>query len=239
MTITPPTGDINKIRFLIVDRNNHFRELLVIDLSMSKEDFYIRNIEKHIKFSFHKSGKKVIRVGKGRWTLFLNEHYSCDYLNPIFSYIPHELTRYPITEKDKNRCFSLVIDATKKSDFLITLFWVNEKNGLIKIMKEDQSIKNITFNGYKYDGTTTKVKMDILPPLFIFKNQRFYFDAKEINKKGFVNKYEHFIFYKPGIDTNVSEHIKKFKYPMNTTNLKTHGCSLHQNKKDGSYFLTM
>ncbi|MFA6295825.1 MAG: hypothetical protein WC663_00550 [Patescibacteria group bacterium] len=234
-------SNIDTIRMLIKTKNGIDRNIFKIQLKKTKKDIYLifRDNKKYI--SFHEEGKKVFHFNEIKFPpLFKNSHYNFEYLNPIFSYIPKRISEYPVFSKyNKSKCVYFFLKEYEDKNFMIDFFWVNEKNGLTHIHKEDRYLSSFLISGNKGDKILqSKEKIGILKPIN-FGNRILYFNVRIINKKNLPDyQLEHIIIYNPDKKTFIKDYVNRYKFPFNLKKIKTQGCDLHQNKNDGSYFIS-
>lgn len=239
---------LNTVRFLVPSANpDKFYEVLKLRLATSKKDFYVSGRNKYLKISFHDSGKKVLYTDhngqKKKYDMFINKSYNSDGLNPIFVYLPTEISVYPLTKKGKLRSMDLELkDMNEKSDFVIKLFWANpnfwatKTDGRLFPDKSDINITRMTAEGRLQDGSEKKFSS---PQKSInFGQQTLYFDIQNAEREGFGKEYEHMIIYEPGTNIKVADYVSINNFPINKAEIDRQGCCISKNKNDGSLFIS-
>ena len=230
------------IRLLVPTKDGkNVSEILKLSLSPNKEDFYLFRKKNELKVSFHKEGTKYLRFQsddkKYEATLFKNEHYSLNGINPIFSYFPSETSSNKITPSSssvKSRTANVIL-SPRSSDYGINVYWVNA-------FRKDQFLLpsnacNITMKckAYLTDGSS---KSDVFnkPTAIEFGHQTLYFDMFDIKKSPVSRKYEILRIYKPGTENHIlanTNHIVN----ADITSLDEQGCSIVRNHSNGYYTL--
>ncbi len=168
-------------------------------------------------------------------TLFSDQHYDKNGLNPIFVYLPAKAEGYPlVTDYPKARSVEFLLE--NRTNQIIKLFWINGEHGHLLVPKRHRNINNVRMQSKKNDGTNEEVSESEQRP-FNFGQQRLYVDCEELMRKGFDDTYENLLIFKPGCSAEEYEEVAQGKIRLNQEELRLNGFSLsvHPN---GTYLLT-
>lgn len=231
---------IKTIRILAqVQGHKEVYEIFKLSLSPNKEDFIFIGKGKAIKVSFHKDGKKYLRISHNnstrRATLYKDKHYNAANINPIFSYFPKKLNCYPTRElKIEKRTMTMLIEPYGE-DFVFNVFWVNtDKNGRFEVPKYSYNSKS-TVTEESIDDPSKTTSFDN-PKCINLGFQQLYFDMVEIKKNTAGSNYEAMRIYNPGIKTPIQVYAARM-IPMNISEIEEMGCSMAGRPEDDFYTL--
>lgn len=231
---------IKNIRVSISDKNKKLREIFKISVTINKSDFILVKRNGDIKITFHKEGKKFLRLLKHKrnLTLYEHKHYDIQNLNPIFAFLPKKIETYAILDEEKNNGIAdvKILNESKTEDIIIKVYWVNYVDAGIYIQNEDKNISNFLISGHKNDGTPYINESPIC--LLDFGQQKLYFDFYGINRKGFNNKYEKIFLFEPGLKLNINKYLTSIKPPHHENKIKENGYEIYKNKNDNTYIIT-
>lgn len=199
---------IKCIRFLVqTNEQGKALEVLKLSLSSNKEDILFFGKKKKIKVSFHRDGKKYLRLeGKSHNysnTLYENEHYSSDGINPIFSYIPSEINNYktiPLIPENRTATIALQRSST---DFVINLFWVNANNQEQFLIPKNSFNTKFKCETHFIDEPSETISFN-KPTAIEFGYQTLYFDIVNVKRSSEDRKHEILRIYKPGIKNHLT-----------------------------------
>ena len=231
---------IKYIRFLIpTNEKGKAFEVLKLSLTPNKEDVLFFGKKKKIKVSFHRDGKKYLRLeGKNNNysnTLYENEHYSSDGINPIFSYFPTEINSYKTRElAPENRTATITLKPST-SDFVINVFWVNAND------KEQFIVPKSSFNikakceTYFTDKESETTELN-KPTAIEFGYQTLYFDMINVVRSTEDRKHEVLRIYKPGTKSHLTAN-SKHEFQLDCSIFEKQGFLVNGTPKDEYYTL--
>ena len=231
---------IKAIRFLVPTKDDeNVSEILKLSLSPNKEDFYLFRNKIELKLSFHKDGTKYLRFqsGKNKYesTLYKNEHYDLNGINPIFSYFPSEISSYKTKPSSiKSRTANIILKPLN-SDFGINVYWVNANIEGQFLLPSNICNTNLKCETYLTDGPPERDVFD-RPPAIEFGHQTLFFDMFNIKRNSINRKYEALRIYKPGTENHILAHANHI-LNADTTSLNEQDCSIVRNQNYGYYTL--